>query len=251
MERLQKVLAHAGVASRREAERIIQEGRVTVDGEVVTELGTKVDTTVNRVEVDGVSIRPEQKAYFLFHKPRGVLCTNAPVAGKRRVIDFFAGRRERLYPVGRLDAESEGLIIVTNDGELANRVAHPRYGVPKTYRVLVKSKVEDDHLARLRSGIYLSEGRTSPARVRLSHRSNTETVLELSLHEGRHHEVRRMLATLGFRVSRLRRVAIGGVSDPKLRAGEWRPLTVREIEKLQMAMQSEERVKAPTRRKLL
>jgi len=234
-ERLQKVLARCGVASRRESERIIEEGRVSVDGEVVTELGVKVDPARSRIEVDGTPVRAERKVCFLFHKPRGVLSTNAPSADKRRIIDFFAERRERLYPVGRLDADSEGLILVTNDGELANRLAHPRYEVPKTYRVLVKGRVDERVLKRLHHGVFLSEGKTGPAAVRVTHRAVRESVLELTIHEGRYREVRRMLAALGHPVMRLRRIAIGGLRDPKLRAGQWRPVNQNELAMLRAA----------------
>jgi pseudouridine synthase len=233
--RLQKFLAHAGVASRREAERLIQEGRVELNGSVVGDLGRRLDPRRDAVRVDGRRIRAAaRRVYYLLFKPRGVITSAADPQGRPTVIELLSEVRERVYPVGRLDWNSEGLLILTNDGDLAQRLTHPSNHVPKTYRVKVKGAVAEEVLARLRRGLVLDGRRTLPARVtRISSQSNTW--LEVVLHEGRQNQIRKAFDRLGHRVQKLRRIAIGPIRDRLLKPGEWRRLTPEEIRLLREA----------------
>lgn len=230
--RLQKVLAAAGVASRREAERIIQAGRVEVNGRVVTALGTRVDPSADRIQVDGAPVgRAEHAVTVLLHKPKGVLSTASDPEGRPTVLDLVRGVRARLFPVGRLDWNSEGLILLTNDGDLAQRLTHPSNHVPKTYRVKVKGLVGREALERVRHGLFLDGRRTMPAPVRrISSQSNTW--LEVVLYEGRKNQIRRVFERLGHPVLKLRRTAIGPLVDRDLKPGEWRELVPAEIRAL-------------------
>ncbi|NOZ23740.1 MAG: rRNA pseudouridine synthase [Planctomycetes bacterium] len=233
--RLQKILADAGIASRRRCEEFIQEGRVAVGGEVVTSPGVKADPETDDIRFDGAPLRIEQRVYFLVNKPRGYICTNAS-EGKKRVIDLLAGRiPQRVYPVGRLDVDSEGLIILTNDGDLANHLAHPRYGVEKTYQVKVEGRPDRKDLEKLSRGTHLAEGRTEGIQARIGRKDGRFTWLETTLREGKNREIRRILARLGYRVKRLRRVAIAGITDPRLKPGAFRRLTRTEVERLRKA----------------
>ncbi len=234
-ERLNKLLARAGLGSRREVEELIREGRVTIDDRVVRELGTRVDPDKHEVCVDGERIRLERLVYFLFYKPKNVLCTNYDPSGRVRVVDFFAGIAQRVFPVGRLDRASEGLMIVTNDGELANLLTHPRYGVPKTYHVQVAGDPSDDDLAQLTKGIWLSDGRVRADSVRRLKRQGKSRWLEIVLSQGHNRQIRRMLARLGHKVMKLIRVKIGPVSDPYLKPGQFRPLRPNELQALRDA----------------
>jgi len=225
--RLNKLLAAAGFGSRRACDDIIRQGRVTVDGDVVRELGVQVDPTINDVRCDRQRVRPARPVVYAFHKPRGVICTDRP-GRATRVIDFWPESERRLFSVGRLDADSAGLLLVTNDGWLANRIAHPRYEIPKTYRVRVRGVVPPEKIQSLRQGVWLSEGKTSEAGVRVLGRDRDQTILLITLREGRNREVRRMLARLGFKVQRLTRVAIGKLPLGKLQPGQWRKLTAEE-----------------------
>jgi 23S rRNA pseudouridine2605 synthase len=230
--RLQKVLAAAGVASRREAERMILAGRVEVNGRVVTELGTRVDPHRDQVRLDGgaVGLR-ERPVYFLLHKPKGCLSTVRDPKGRPTVIDLLRGVHERVFPVGRLDWESEGLIILTNDGELALRLTHPSNHVPKIYRVKVKGIIGRQTLEQVRHGLYLDGRRTLPAPVtRVSSQQNTW--LEVTLFEGRRNQIRRVFERLGHPVLKLRRTAIGPIADRDLRPGQFRRLQSGEVARL-------------------
>jgi pseudouridine synthase len=233
--RLQKFMAAAGVASRRESERLIQAGRVSVNGRVVTALGTKVDPAADRVSLDGAAVgRLERRVYFLLHKPRGCLSTVSDPAGRPTVLDCLRGVKERVFPVGRLDWASEGLIILTNDGDLALRLTHPRNHVPRVYRVKVKGLVGRQTLEAVRRGLFLDGRRTLPAPVaRVSSQSNSW--LEVVLYEGRRNQLRRVFERLGHPVLKLRRTAIGPISDRELLPGEFRPLTPAEIARLKGA----------------
>ncbi|KAF0239984.1 MAG: 23S rRNA pseudouridine, partial [Planctomycetota bacterium] len=222
--RLQKLLAHAGIASRRECEEIIAAGRVTVNGKVVTELGSKADPDADDVRCDGDPVKAEKPVYFLLNKPSGVLCTNEKSYGHTRVIDLFPGVAQRLYTVGRLDSESTGLLIVTNDGELANRIAHPRYEVDKTYAVAVKGWLEGPALEKIQKGVWLAEGKTGRAKVRIIKRTRQMTTLEITIHEGKNREVRRLFAKVGHSVVALRRIEIGGLLLGKIHEGQWIPI---------------------------
>lgn len=231
-ERLQKILAHAGLGSRRACEDYITQGRVTVDGRVVRELGTKVDPDQVTIAVDGERIQLEKMVYYAVNKPKGYLSTNDDPAGRPRVIDLLPEVPERVYSVGRLDEDSAGLMILTNDGELANRLAHPRYGVEKTYRALVAGTPGRETLAKLTEGIWLSDGKVRARDVRVVGTQGEATTLELVLAEGRKREIRRILAKLGHKVMSLTRIALGPILLKGLSPGEHRPLSATEIDLL-------------------
>jgi len=228
-ERLHKILAHCGVGSRRECETLILQGRVTVNGDVVTQLGTKVEPGKDELKVDGERVRLEEPVYYLLFKPRGYICTNRDDRGRPRAIDLVRGDNRRIYTVGRLDAESEGLILLTNDGNLANVVSHPSYSVEKTYRVTVKGPVEKEQLDRIEEGVWLAEGRTAPAKIHRVERAGTKTIVTITIFEGRNRELRRIFGKVGLRVGHLVRVAIGPLRSDGLRAGDYRRLEPREM----------------------
>jgi 23S rRNA pseudouridine2605 synthase len=228
--RLAKFLAHAGVASRRAAERLIADGRVSVAGEVVTDPATDVDAG-SSVSVDGRPVEPEPREVHMLNKPAGVVSTARDTHGRRTVVDLVRSRR-RLYPVGRLDAETTGLILLTNDGELADLLTHPRYGVDKVYRAKVRpARVPARALQALREGVELDDGRTAPARAR----QVAPGVLEIVLREGRKRQVRRMLEAVGHRVVELERVAFGPLGLRGLEQGRSRRLKDAEVERLRRA----------------
>jgi 23S rRNA pseudouridine2605 synthase len=238
-ERLQKIIAHAGFASRREAETMIREGRVTVNGRVVTELGTKADGSRDHIKVDGKLItHPEPHRYILLYKPKEVMTTVEDPQGRRTVIDLVRGIRERIYPVGRLDFHSEGLVLLTNDGALAFKVSHPQHGSVKTYNVKVRGVPEDRLIDKLQRGITIDNKRTLPceiARMKTTGRNDEEgnSWFEVRLREGRTQQIRKMFQAIGHPVSKLKRVAIGPISDPKLTPGVWRELTKQEVKMLE------------------
>jgi len=238
LDRLQKIIAHAGFASRREAETMIREGRVTVNGRVVTELGSKADPARDHVKVDGKLItRPETHRYILLYKPKEVMTTVEDPQGRRTVIDLIKGVRERIYPVGRLDFHSEGLILLTNDGDLAFKVSHPKHGSVKTYHVKVRGVPEERIVAKLERGITIDGKRTLPCEIRrmkTTGRGDDEgnSWYEVKLREGRTQQIRKMFQAVGHPVSKLRRVAIGPLSDPRLTPGDYRELTSKEVKML-------------------
>jgi 23S rRNA pseudouridine2605 synthase len=235
--RIQKVLAQAGVASRRSCEELVLDGRVTVNGQVVTELPIFVRLGADRVALDGqpISIRPEEPVYLLLNKPRGVVCTSSDPAGRPRAIDLVPGVEQRVFPVGRLETESTGIILMTNDGELANRITHPRYGVEKTYVVEVIGPMEPAALEQLKVSSYMDGRKLSGAAVKVIRRSRESTLIEVRLREGPNREVRRILARLGYKVRSLRRVAIGPVTDRGVKTGNYRVLSKQEVELLRKA----------------
>jgi len=248
-ERLQKVLADAGVASRRKCEEIIAAGRVTVDGRVVTAMGVKVDPEVQDIRCDGEPVRRLVRRYFALHKPRGVLSVSYDPRGRPTVADLVPRLYGRLYPVGRLDASSEGLIILTNDGAFANCVTHPRHAVPKTYDVHVQGYVKDDTLEKLLRGVPVG-GRPARAQAfRLLSRSGRSSRLEIVIAEGRKRIVRRMLRALGHPVLRLRRTRIGNITLGGLRPGAYRPLTQQEVQELMSTCTAEPREKPMSARR--
>lgn len=230
-ERLQKVLAAAGIGSRRECEQLIREGRVEVDRKVADELGVRVDPLRDEIRVDGVAVRRPRRVYYAVNKPAGVVCTSRDPSGRLRVIDLVKSD-ERLFTIGRLDRSSEGLIIVTNDGELANRLMHPRYGVQKRYLVSVAGHPSPQELSKLRKGVYLSEGLARVAALRSKRRHKQSTDLEIVLDEGRNREIRRILARIGHKVLSLRRTAIGTLRLGDLPVGAHRRLTREEVRSL-------------------
>ncbi|HVE72452.1 MAG TPA: pseudouridine synthase [Thermoanaerobaculia bacterium] len=255
LERLQKIIAHAGFASRREAETMIREGRVTVNGRVVTELGTRADPVHDHVKVDGKLItKPEDHRYILLYKPREVMTTVVDPQGRRTVIDLIKGVRERIYPVGRLDFHSEGLILLTNDGDLAFKVSHPKHGSVKTYHIKVRGVPEERIIGKLERGITIDGKRTLPceiARMKTTGKGDEEgnSWYEVKLREGRTQQIRKMFQAVGHPVSKLRRVAIGPLSDPRLTPGDYRELTTKEV-KMLATMQEPAKPKvrrAPTR----
>lgn len=217
-------MAAAGIGSRRHCEELILAGRVEVDRRTVRKLGTCVDAERQEVRVDGTPLKPTRRAYYLVHKPAGVVSTNFDPSGRPRVIDLLPPTKERLFTVGRLDLSSEGLMLVTNDGELANRLTHPRYGVEKTYHALVAGKPAAEVLESLRRGVHLAEGVARAESVKVRKELPQSTLLEIVLAEGRNREIRRMLANVGHKVLRLKRVAIGPVRLKDIEPGEWRPL---------------------------
>jgi 23S rRNA pseudouridine2605 synthase len=227
--RLAKFLAHAGVASRRGAETIIADGRVTIAGQTVTDPARDVDVD-SGVAVDGKFLEgPEERMVFLVNKPSGVLSTAADTHGRRTIVDLVPSRGARLYPVGRLDADSTGLILVTNDGDLAQRLTHPSFEVPRTYRATVRPIPVPEHaLRRLREGVDLDDGRTAPAKVR----QVKPGVLELTIHEGRNHQVKRMCEAVGHRVNTLQRIRFGPLRLDDLPEGAHRRLRAAEVETL-------------------
>lgn len=232
--RLNKYLADRGVASRRRCDELIATGHVTVDGNVVTEMGVRVDPETTRVEVDGTYLEPGLgRRYYLLNKPRGVVCTNDRREARPRAIDLIRDPdKGRIYTVGRLDEDSEGLILLTSDGEFAQRISHPRFGVRKTYLVKLRGRVETEAVERIRGGVHLAEGRTGGARARVVKRTNQFSVLEVTLSEGKNREVRRIFAQVGFKVQSLKRVRIGNLSDRRLKPGQWRPLMRAEVRDL-------------------
>ena len=239
-ERLQKILAAAGIGSRRNCEKIIAEGAVRVNGHLVAELPAWADPKHDRITVNGRAIRqPSAHVYVMLFKPRGIICTNDDPEGRRRAIDLVNHpSRARLFPVGRLDQESSGLLLLTDDGELAQRLTHPSHEVTRTYEISVRGHVEESDLNRLRRGIFLSDGRHSARRasaekLQVLRRDRSRTNLRLVLREGRNRQVRRMLARLGFPVKRLQRVAMGPLKLRDLQPGQWRDLTHSELKALQ------------------
>ncbi len=236
--RIQKFLAASGVDSRRACEELVAEGRVRVNGRVVRELPAFVTPDADRVEVDGVTVRPSkapEPVYILLNKPKGVVCTNKDPAGRPRAIDLVPDAPTRVFPVGRLDADSTGIILLTNDGDLANRLTHPRYGLTKTYVVEVDGAVAGDAIEKLKRGLYLDGKRTAGAAVKVLRRHATRTLLEVKLTEGRNREIRRTLARLNYKVRALRRTAIGPVTDRGIKTGNSRPLTPKEVAALKRA----------------
>jgi 23S rRNA pseudouridine2605 synthase len=249
-QRLQKVLAAAGVGSRRDCELYIVEGRVEVNRKTVTELGTKVNPQVDEIKVDGVALHKPKKLYFALNKPPGVVCTNFDPSQRMRVIDFIP-TEERLFPVGRLDRGSEGLILVTNDGELANRVTHPRYGLEKTYFVRVAGSPSAEELLRLKRGVHLAEGIARVVSIKVRKRFRQHSDLEIVLNEGKNREIRRILARVGHKVLMLRRLAVGPIKLAELPVGSSRRLTSQEVASLFEATQRQRKKQAPTEEELL
>jgi len=235
MERLQKMLAHAGVASRRKAEQLILEGKVQVNGKVVKELGTKVSQS-DTIEVAGVKLEKEQKVYYLLYKPRGIISAVSDDKGRKTVADLFPEVNERLYPVGRLDYETSGLLIMTNDGDFSYMLTHPKFKIDKTYVARVKGIPLREQLRPLERGIVLEDGKTAPARVKLlsSERKTNKSIIEITIHEGKNRQVRRMFDAIGFPVQKLKRERFAFLTLHGLNAGESRELTSHEVKLLRV-----------------
>ncbi len=228
-ERIQKIIASMGIASRRKAEEIISERRVTVNGRVVL-LGDKADPSKDHIKVDGkLLIRREPKIYLMFNKPRNVVTSLSDPEGRPTVKDYLKGVRYRVFPVGRLDFDSEGLLLLTNDGDFANALMHPSRKILKTYMVKVKGAIDDNKIDKLRKGVRLEDGRTLPARVKFARQSENNSWIEIAIAEGRKRQVRRMVEAVGHPALKLRRVSINGVRLGGLKVGELRPLTEKEL----------------------
>lgn len=231
--RLNKFLSQAGIASRREADRMIAEGRVKVNSRVVFELGHKIDDQKDRVEVDGRKVKKEQALiYLMLNKPKGYLVTLKDPIQRPTVKDLVVALKKKVIPVGRLDYDSEGLLLLTNDGELAYRLTHPRYKIRKTYLVKVKGEPNHSKLSKLEKGIFLDGKKTAPAKVLLLEGNPKKSLLKIEIHEGRKREVRRMCEFIGHRVLKLTRIGFAGLKLERLKSGKWRFLKPEEIKKL-------------------
>jgi 23S rRNA pseudouridine2605 synthase len=227
-QRLQKVLAAVGVASRRKCEELILEGAVQVNGRVVDKLPVFVEPEKDVITVNGKKIRPVRKVYYLLNKPKGVICTSSDPQGRKKAIDLVGGR-ERIFCVGRLDADTTGLIILSNDNELANRLTHPRYALSKTYVAAVKGDIQGEQIEKLKKGVWLAEGKTAKAAVKILKRSHKESLIEITIRQGLNRQVRRMLARVGLAVKSLKRTRIGKITGRGLGIGKFRPLTKAEV----------------------
>ena len=245
MERLQKVLAQAGIASRRAAEQIILAGRVRVDGKIVRELGTQVDPRTNRVEVDGNKIVAEKQIYIVLHKPRGVVCTLSDPEGRPTIAELIKDAGARVVPVGRLDFHTSGALICTNDGDFAQGLAHPKKHVPKVYVAKVQGVVDDEGLDKFSERIVIDGRPTQPAQVKRLRFEGDKTWLEITLSEGRNRQVRRLGEATGFPVMRLARISHAGVTSEDLRPGQWRPLSLDELIALKRDYGVPKKVRAP------
>lgn len=233
MERLQKVIAHAGITSRRKAEELIVAGRVSVNGQIVKELGVQVSAK-DRVEVDGVPIEQESPVYYMLYKPRGVISAVTDDKKRKVVLDFFTEVPERLYPIGRLDYDTSGLLLLTNDGDLSQKLMHPKHEVDKVYVAKVKGIADKKQLLPLSRGIRIEGKKTAPARFEiLSTDAATQTsIVQLTIHEGRNHQVKNMLKAVGLPVQKLKREMYGSLTLAGLRSGEYRELTKKEVNEL-------------------
>ncbi|MED3571804.1 23S rRNA pseudouridine(2605) synthase RluB [Cytobacillus praedii] len=239
MERLQKVIAHAGFASRRKAEELIKEGHVRVNGKTVKELGIKVSSS-DRVEVNGIPVEREEPVYFLLYKPRGVISSVTDDKGRKVVTDYFQQIKQRIYPVGRLDFDTSGLLLLTNDGEFANLLMHPKNEIEKVYVAKVKGIPSREKMRSLEKGVRLEDGKTAPAQTKvLSIDKKKQTaIIELTIHEGRNRQVRRMLEAIGHPVIKLKRERYGFLTLQGLKAGEARELTAHEVKQLRALSKS-------------
>lgn len=241
-QRINKVLAASGLGSRRLVDELIEQGRVEIDGKVIQQVGLKIDPDAVTISVDGEPLKRHRPIYFALHKPEGVLCTNRDPQGRARVVDMVPNQA-RLFPVGRLDAASTGLILLTNDGELSQRLTHPKHGVPKRYAVVVAGQVELDSLKRLQRGIYLAEGRAKVDHAKLKRVRKGSSEVEITLSEGKNREIRRVLARLGHKVVSLKRIAIGPLKLGELPEGAYRPLSTHEVSALYAAVEELKRAR--------
>jgi len=234
LDRLQKVMAHAGIASRRKCEEIIAEGRVSVNGEIVTEMGVKVDPEVDEIIVDGNTISKEKKVYILLNKPKGFITTVSDPEERDTVMDIIPDIKQRLYPVGRLDFNTSGLLILTNDGDLTYKLTHPKKEVDKTYEVEVNGQIKESEFEKFHQGIVIDGRRTTPAKVDniRFYKDDNKTKFEITIHEGRNRQVRRMCEIIGYPVRKLKRTAFAFLKIDNLNKGEYRYLTEKEVKKL-------------------
>jgi len=245
-ERLQKIIARAGLGSRRKAEELITAGRVRVNGRVVSQLGSSADPRQDRIEVDGQRLVAEDQIYLVLHKPRNVVSTMSDPEGRPTVAELVTGAGARVFPVGRLDFATSGVLLLTNDGELSDALLRPRKAVPKIYVVKLSGVMTDEQMEQWRRGVELDDGRTLPAEVRLIRYEDTgKTWLELTLREGRNQQIRRMAAATGMMVMRLARISFAGITAEGLRPGQWRALSVDELRELQHEYGVPRRIRTP------
>ncbi|MBP7049395.1 MAG: rRNA pseudouridine synthase [Phycisphaerae bacterium] len=245
-ERLQKVMASAGVASRRQCEELILQGVVSVNGKVVDQLPAFADPAVDTITVSGRRLKQPERVYFLLNKPKGVICTSRDPQGRPSAVDLV-GASDRVFCVGRLDADTTGLLILTNDAELTNLLTHPRYKVAKTYVAKVAGRLDDRAVERLRKGIWLAEGRTGTAAVKVLKRGRDESLLEITIRQGLNRQIRRMLAKVGLDVTSLKRTRIGNLKIEGLGLGEFRPLADSEVDVLRRAIEKPSSGQPPKR----
>ena len=238
--RLNHFLAMSGVCSRRAADELIKSGRVEVNGQLANELGVRIDPVQDEVRFDGSRVQPERPTYVLFNKPKNVVCTSARHEQKKRVIDFLPTVKGRLFTVGRLDLDSEGLILLTNDGSFALEMTHPRFGVPKLYSVVLRGHAQQSDLEKAKGKVWLSEGPTAGMNLKVEHAGKDKTFLKVTLREGKNREIRRVFAKLGFPVHELKRIRIGDLNLHGLSPGEWRFLQRHEIDALRTLARSRE-----------
>lgn len=233
MERLQKLIAEAGYSSRRKAEELIKQGKVRLNGKVVTELGTKASFG-DEILVEGNLIEYQEKEYYLFYKPRGVVCTTKDDKGRKTVLDFFDDVTKRIYPVGRLDYDTTGVLLLTNDGEFANLMMHPKSKIDKFYVAKVKGIVTSDEVKTLKRGVRLDNKKVYPSRVKLKKldKKNMTSIIEITIHDGINHEVKRLMESIGHEVIKLKREAFGFLNLSGLKSGEKRMLTSKEVKQL-------------------
>jgi 23S rRNA pseudouridine2605 synthase len=235
-QRLQKIIAEMGIASRRKAEELITEGRVTVNGKTAV-IGMKADLSADHIKVDGkLLVNPEKKVYFIFNKPAGVVTSLSDPEGRPTVNDFLRGIKQRVFPVGRLDYDSEGMLILTNDGEFTHAVLHPSRKIPKTYLVKIKGALEEEEIIKLRSGIRLDRSVTAPAKVKRLRKAEHNSWIEMTITEGKKRQIRRMLDRVGHPVIRLMRIRIGGLEMGPLKPGVFRRITPEEIDKIRRSV---------------
>ncbi len=233
-QRLQKILASAGIDSRRKCEELILEGAVTVNGTMINELPAFADADVDDIRVNGERIRQAEKVYYLLNKPKGVICTNSDPMRRQRAIDLI-DTQKRIFCVGRLDVDTTGAIILTNDSELTNRLTHPRYELPKTYHVKLRGRMEGEEIEKLKKGVWLSEGKTERAAVKVLKKTATETLLEVSIRQGLNRQIRRTFAHLGYKVKALKRTQIGNIVLKGIAVGSYKKLTGAQIDYLKKA----------------
>lgn len=237
-ERLQKLISRAGIVSRRAAEKFIVEGRVTVDGKIVKELGAKADIKKNKISVDGKILNFDaEKIYLLLNKPKKFLSTAKDDRGRQTVLDLVKEISARVYPVGRLDFDSEGLLLLTNDGELANALLHPKFKIKKTYRAKISGDLTEEKIKKLRAGVELEDGLTAPAEVFVTNFEKNFSVVEITIHEGKNRQVRRMFAAVGCEVKSLRRTEFAGLTLNGVKRGKFRRLTPSEVQNLFLQVQ--------------
>lgn len=250
MERLQKILANAGVASRRKCEELILSGKVMVNDEVVTTLGTKADPNVDVITVNGKTIGAEKKVYLVFNKPKGVITSASDPQGRKIVTDYLKGIKERLYPVGRLDYDTEGLLILTNDGDFAHLLTHPKHHVSKTYLATVKGVPHGTELDKLKQGIMLEDGMTAPAEAEYHDidPEGKQSTISITIHEGRNRQVRRMFDAISHPVLKLKRISFGDLFLGNLKRGLYRHLTKEEVEGLYKLAEAAGKTSKPLKR---